>query len=189
MEIITTTMTILTVCLVFKSFQKMKIFVFTFMLIFCIQNTVMCQEKALIAENKDFLKGIQEYYKYLDSLKVDKDYHYVIVDATKKHDSTELVIYYYGGSYPFFNNKGRFIDFFNYEGYDLFFLGDFPNPVLNITCKKQLNILNDIIKKKFPNEYKYYVKGNYIAEPLICDYMELNLLFRNNKLVRKTRVY
>jgi hypothetical protein len=167
----------------------MKIFVLPFILIFCILSTVRCQEKAWITENKDFLNGIQEYYKYLDSLKVNKDYHYVIVDASKKHDTTELVIYYYGGSYPFFINKGKFIDFINYEGYDLFFLGDFPNPVINIACNKQLNILNDIIKNKFPNEYKYYIKGNYVAEPLICDYMELILSFKSNKLVRKNRVF
>ena len=56
---------------------------------FFILNTIWCQEKARFTENKDFLKGIQEYYKYLESLKTKKDYHYVIVDATKELDTTK----------------------------------------------------------------------------------------------------
>jgi len=138
-------------------------------------------------KNVDFDTAMEKYCKYIDSVTYKKDFDYVYVEATKRNDSTEFVIYLCGGSYDFLNEKERIVGFYVYKGFDILLLGDFPNEIVNIKKNIQLSTINKIILKRYPGDYEKFLIDEHSVGPLIYDYMNMTLIFKGEKLIKFKR--
>lgn len=142
-----------------------------------------CSEESVTWENKDFGMAVNNYCKYLDSVGYKHNFDYIFVKATTRNDSTLFLIYLCGGSYHFLKEQEEVIDFIQYKGYDILLKGDFPNRIVNIKRNDKLDIIDDIIKERYPKDYEKYVKNNNPVAPLIYDYMDITLIFKGTKLI------
>jgi len=138
-------------------------------------------------DNKEFEAAIDNYCKYADSSE-HRDSDYIYVEAEKRNDCTVFVILLAGGAYAFVNGTKPVIDFVKYKNYDILLVGDFPNQILNIEKNRKLNV-EDIVKVRFPLEYERYVKMKLFAPPLIYDYMNMTLTFKERKLINRKIEY
>lgn len=148
-----------------------------------------CKKEMKTWENKDFKTAIDNYCQYVDSVSYRNNFDYIFVESNIKNDSTEFVIYLCGGSYDFLNEKERIIDFFNYQKYDILLIGDFPNEIVKINKNANLNIINDIVRKRYPVDYEKYLNDKRSVGPLIYDYMNMILLFKGDRLISCKRQY
>jgi hypothetical protein len=135
--------------------------------------------------NKNFESALNEYYEYLDSI-TNRQGSYVIVNAEQLNGSLVISIHFGGGSYNFFHEN--VVDFLSYKNYDVLLIGDFPNKIINIIKTKKSNIEN-IVKKRYPDDYRNYLLDKSSVGPLMYDYMKMILVFKNNKMISCERVY
>jgi hypothetical protein len=160
---------------------------------FCLLTINSCghNQKKIIA-NKDFLVHLDEYIKYVDSSGSYKNNHdYIYLEAIKSKDTTKLIITLVGGSYEFLKHPYRtnIIDFFNYRGYKILLIGDFPNDIIQNKLNENLNIDNEIVKKYYPEDYSKWQKDSLSVGPLIYDYMGIFLTYKNNNLIYYHKQY
>jgi len=148
-----------------------------------------CNKAKEIWMNKDFKTAIDNYYSYLDSIEFDQDYDFILIDAIENKDSTIFEICLYGGSYCFLSKPESIVDFLSYRKFDVLLVGDYPNEIVNIEKNRNLNTIQDIVKIRYPNDYTKYLKNKHSIGPLIYDYMDMTLVFRNNKLISCKRQY
>jgi len=130
-----------------------------------------------IFENKDFRENIDLYFKYLSDKNYDKEHEYIYVRAETSKTKTSFIIYLNGGSYVFFNDSIRIIDYINYKNYNMLLVGDFPNNVVNIKKNMNLNISKDIIQKYFKKDYEEFKLTKREPAPDMYDYMNMSLEF------------
>jgi len=148
-----------------------------------------CNEKTKKWSNKDFEACINSYCSYLDSVGFTPDFDYIIVEAKKNDINTVFTIHLSGGAYHFLNEPEGIIDYFEYRGHYILLIGDFPNEIQKTTKNKQINIINDVIKKEYPEDYEKYLNNDYPFLPLIYDYMTMTLIFEDSRLVKCRRQY
>lgn len=172
-----------------KKHIKMKKNVFFIAILPLILVLISFNQEIKIWENKDFETAIDNYCKYVDSTSYKKNFDYIYVKATKKNNRVEFIIYLSGGSYDFIEKKERIIDFFSYKGHDILLIGDFPNEVVNIKKNNSLNVLEDVVKKRYHVDYDKFIQEKFAPAPLIYDYMNMTLIFKNDKLVSCKRQY
>lgn len=139
--------------------------------------------------NKTFEDELTNYCNYLDTVEYKKGFDFIYVDAHVNNDSVVFKIYLSGGSYALLEYEKSIIDFINFRGFDVLLLGDFPNKVVPIPRNQSLKVLDNIVKKRYPNEYDMIIKKNVIPAPVIYDYMSMNLVFIKGKLICSKRVY
>ena len=157
-------------------------------LIILILNTLLVafsscnQSRQELANNLWFKKALDDYTKYIDSIGYNKDSEYIYIEAKRVSDSTKMLIYLDGGSYSFIAEKDYIIDLFSYGNYNVLLVGDFPNEIIKIKKNEDLNVLEDIVRKKYPTDYEKYVMDDHSVVPLIYDSMNLKLIFKNGKL-------
>lgn len=142
-----------------------------------------------VFKNRAFEGELTNYCNYLDTVECKKDYDYILIKATSYKDSVTFEIYLNNGAYEFLEYKDSIIDFFNFKGYDVMLLGDFPNEVVSNAENQKLNVLEGIVKNRYPKEYKKYLQNKEIPAPLIYDYMSMNLVFLKGKLICSKRTY
>lgn len=160
-----------------------------FIIFFITLLLLACKKEMKTWGNKDFKTAIDNYCQYVDSVSYRNNFDYIYVESNIKNDSTEFVIYLCGGSYDFLNEKERIIDFFVYKKYDILLLGDFPNEIVKINKNVHLNIINDIVKKRYPADYEKYLNDKRSVGPLIYDYMNMILIFKGDRLISCKREY
>jgi len=166
--------------------SKVNIFIFVSLILGFI---LSCNTKSSKKwENIEFEKAMNSYRKYVDTIGFKNNFDFILVKAKKNKDSTLFIIYLCGGGYTFLEYKDRVIDFFTYQGIDILLLGDFPNEIVNIDKNKALDI-EDIVRKRYPSDYKKYLIDTHSVPPMICDFMNMTLTFKKNKLVNCKREY
>lgn len=148
-----------------------------------------CKKEMKTWENKDFKIALDNYCQFVDSVSYRNNFDYIFVESNIKNDNTEFVIYLCGGSYDFLNEKERIIDFFVYKKYDILLVGDFPNEIVQINKNTHLNIIRDIVKERYPEDYEKYLNDERSVGPLIYDYMNMILIFKGDKLISCKRQY
>lgn len=136
--------------------------------------------------------AIIKYYNYIDSVnyQIDNYHEYIYIQAAKSYDTTTFTIFLWGGAYIFCDpiEKEKIFDLVIYKNHYLLLTGDYPNEVINITKNKELNPI-DIVKTKYPDQYKKYLKDKLSVGPLIYDYMNMTLIFKKGKLISCKRQY
>jgi hypothetical protein len=147
-----------------------------------------CSQKYKIWNN-EFKEALNNYYSYVDSVNYKQGFDYIYIEATQNRDSVLFLIYLCGGSYDFINEKDKIIDFYSYKGKDILFVGDFPNNIMNIQRNIKLNVIDDIVKVRYPEDYIKYLEDEHSVGPLIYDYMDMTLTFKHNKLISCKRQY
>jgi hypothetical protein len=150
---------------------------------------ISCNKANKIGKNKEFEAALGNYFKYVDSVGFKHNFDYIFIEATKNRDSTVFVIYLYGGAYYFLHYTERIIDFTDYKKYEIVLIGDYPNDVVNVGRNKKLNIVNDILKVRYPKDYNKFLKDNHSVAPLIYDYMDMTLIFKQDKLISCKRQF
>jgi hypothetical protein len=163
--------------------MKNLIYLFSFALLLLIS----CERNRIKFNNVELSKAIENYCFYLDSLKDLKASDYIYMESFDFKDSIIFKISLVGGSYYFLNEQERIIDFGFYNDYQILLLGDFPNAVVNNKKNKQFNVIDNIVKKRFNEDYIKYLNDKLSIAPLIYDYMTLTLTFKEGKLVRYSR--
>jgi len=148
-----------------------------------------CNNNSKTWNNKEFANAIDNYCQYIDSIKSEHTNEYLYVEARNCNDSIVFIIALVGGSYDFLYSQDMIVDFFTYHGFDILLLGDFPNEIVRVEKNKNLNIIDDIVKIRYPDDYNKYLKDKNSVAPLIYDYMDMTLVFRNNKLISCKRQY
>lgn len=136
-------------------------------------------------KNNDFKSAINEYYKYMDSTAYDPGY-YVIVNAEKTNDSLVLSIHYSWGSYNFFQKD--VVDYLKYRHHEVLLTGAFPNRIIYVK-KKKWPYIENIIKEKYPDEYKKFLNNPSSVGPIMSDDMEMSLVFKRNRMLSCKRQY
>ena len=109
------------------------------------------------------------------------------IDAEEAGDSTVFSIYLDGGASPFLNETNRIRGFFRYKKYDLLLSGDYPNRIVHFERHQNLNLLENVVKVRYPDAYKKYLKDKSPVAPIMSDNMGMTLVFKKNRLVRCTR--
>lgn len=136
-------------------------------------------------KNRNFASALNEYYNYLDSLTIRPD-TYIIVSAESINDTLLLSIHLGGGAYNFFHKP--VIDFVHYKNRDILLVGDFPNEIIKIKKTKESNIEN-IVKERYPDDYKEYLIDKSSVGPIMGDYMKMILIFKKDRLMSFKRQY
>jgi hypothetical protein len=140
--------------------------------------------------NREFLLHLDEYLQYVDSTKeYTDDFDYIYVEATSRFDSTFFLITLMGGSYTFIDEMNRIKNFIRYKDFNLLFVGDYPNQVIDIRPDKKIDIINDILKKYYKEDYDKYQKDPGSIVPMIYDYMSYNLTYKQDKLISTKKQY
>jgi hypothetical protein len=139
--------------------------------------------------NKTFEDELTNYCNYLDTVGYKKGFDFIYVDAHVNNDSVVFKIHLSCGSYELLEYEKSIIDFISFKGFDVLILGDFPNTVVPISHNQSLKVLDNIVKKRYPNEYAMIIKKNEIPAPVIYDYMSMKLVFLKGKLICSKRVY
>ena len=142
-----------------------------------------------VFKNKAFEAELTDYCIYLNTVECKKDFDYIFIKAASYKDSVTFEIYLTGGAYDFIKYKDFIIDFFNFKGYDVLLIGDFPNIVVPRKKNQGLQIIDKIVRKKYPKEYEKYLQNKETPAPLIYDYMSMNLVFFKSNLIYSKRVY
>jgi hypothetical protein len=140
-------------------------------------------------KNKEFKQAIDSYCEYVDSVGFKPNFDYIYIEALKSLDSTVFFVYLVGGAYDFLVDSKKIVDFIIYNKNDIMFIGDFPNDVVEIKKNKRLNIIDDILKVRYPNDYNKYLQDKHSVGPLIYDSMNMTLVFKKNKLISCKRQY
>lgn len=86
-------------------------------------------------------------------------------------------------------DQQRFVDFFEYKGYDILLLGDFPNDVIRISKNKKIDMIEDLVRVKYPQDYQDYLKDPHSVKPLPGEEMEMVLTFCKNRFISCKRNY
>jgi hypothetical protein len=162
-----------------------KIISFTTLCLFLVIGIQSCsakkQEKneldSVIFENKDFRNNIDLYLKYLSEFYYNKEHEYIYVRAETSKTKTSFIIYLCGGSYYFFRDSSKIIDYIDYKNYNMLLVGDFPNIVVNIKKNLRLDITKGILLKYFKKDYEKFKLTKYGPAPEIYDYMNMSLEF------------
>jgi hypothetical protein len=167
--------------------KKLAVFVILFLMIILLNS---CNKEKFTWENKEFKSAIDYYCKYIDSSNYyEQNFDYMYIKAAVKSDSTVFMIYLDGGAYIFLTETSSITDFFVYNKHDVLLTGDFPNKIVNIKKNKRLNIIDDILKVRYPSDYKKYLHDKSTVGPLIYDYMNMTIIFKENKLISCKRQY
>lgn len=148
-----------------------------------------CRNQEKSFKNKEFELALANYIEYVDSVQYKPSFDYILIDASGYADSTVFSIYLCGGSYVFLKSPEKVADFFSYKGYDVLLLGCFPNEVIPMEKNKNLNIVRDVVRKRYPGDYKKYLNDKYSVGPLIYDEMNMILVFKRTKLISCNRYY
>ena len=167
----------------------MRIMIHTLMFLTLLLVFTFCDKEYKYWKNNEFESAINQYITYLDSVNNNLDSDYIYIEANQMNDSTKFNIYLWSGAYPFLNYSDKFIDFFKYKKHNVLLIGDFPNPVLRIKKNVKINVINDIIKKRFPKDYEKYIRDNNSVGPLLYDYMDMTLIFKQDQLFSLKRQY
>ena len=172
---------------------------FTALSLFLMIGILSCSEKkqekhkldSVIFENKDFRDNIDLYLKYLSDKNYHKEHEYIYARAETSKTKTSFLIYLSGGSYHFFNDSLKIIDYIDYKNYKILLVGDFPNNVVNIKKNLHLNISKDILLKYFKKDYEKFKLNGYEPAPEIYDYMSMKLEFnkKGNIILTKCQYY
>jgi hypothetical protein len=159
----------------------------------CLLITIACrQNQQNIRANNDFVIFLDEYINYVDSTQsYKKNYDYIYLDATEKHDSIDLIITLIGGSYEFlkYPYRAKIIDFLNYRGYNILLSGDFPNEIIRNKINSALDINKDIVKKYYFDDFLKWQQDSLSVGPMIYDYMAIFLTYKKNKLIDYHKQY
>jgi hypothetical protein len=169
--------------------QYMKNLFYYLSLILISAILLSCRKNITGFGNRDFDAALSNYLSYADSVHYKNGFDYIVVDALQDKDSLKVSIYMLGGSYIFLETPNKIIDFINFKDHDILLYHDFPNDIINIKQNMKLNIIGDIVKKRYPNDYKKYSNDKNSVAPLIYDYMSMRLVFKKDKLVRCSRQY
>jgi len=147
-----------------------------------------CKQRGFIVENKTFESAFNQYCYYIDSLNEYRQcFDFIEIDAKKSHNYTYFKIHLSGGGYPSIHKS--IIDFLKYKKYDVILVGDYPNEIITLHKNQNLNPIIDIIKKRYPEDYKKYIIDKRLVPPLIYDYKILKLKFANHKLIHSEISY
>ena len=167
----------------------MRIMIQTSILLTLLLVLTFCNKEFSFWGNREFESAINQYINYLDSVEYNLDSDYICIEANQMNDSTKFNIYLWAGAYPFIRYSDTFIDFIKYKKHNLLIIGDFPNRVLRVNKNVKINIINDIIKKKYPKDYEKYLLDNMSVSPLLYDYMDMTLIFKQDRLLSLKRQY
>lgn len=167
--------------------MKSKVELIVLLMIFV--SLVSCFEKKIYWSSKDFEAAIDSYCQYVDSVGFKNKFDYIHIKAEKHDSKVTFTVHLTGGAYRFLNESNEIIDFFPYKGHDILLIGDFPNEIANINKNKRIDITNDIIKRRYPEDYKRYLDNINLVGPLIYDYMTMILIFKEGKLISCKRQY
>jgi len=161
----------------------MKYGSYCIILFFFLYAGISCKDVKNVWENNDFEKAINAYCTYADSVGYLKNFDYILIEGIKRGDSIFFKVFLWGGAYIFITEKERIIDFINYKNHDMLLLGDFPNSIVDISKNKHLNPVEDIVKNRYPSDYRNLFYYNRDIGPLIYDYKTMDLIFTKNKLI------
>ena len=134
-------------------------------------------------QNIEFNTILNSYIQYIDSIKPKHGKDFIEISARLKEDTIIFDITLSGGSYSFIKEANNIIDYFDFNGTKILLMGDFPNEIVNLKKNEHLNILEDIVKKKYYTDYLKFKKNPHLVLPLIYDYKELIISFIKNKLI------
>jgi hypothetical protein len=148
-----------------------------------------CNSSTIKFDNNEFAMAVDDYLIYVDSVNYKPDFDYIYIEAYNFKDSTAFRISLVGGSYDFLNEPNRIIDFGKYKGIDILLIGDFPNEIVNIKRNTRLNTMDEIVKQRYPEDYKKYLKDEHSVGPLIYDNMNMTLVFKKDKLISCKKQY
>lgn len=158
-----------------------------------ILNFSSCMESGKPWKNREFDSAINDYCRYLDTLPIHEyknGFDYIYIEATQKEDITSFSITLWGGLYNFLKRQDKIKGFFKYKNYDIMLFGDFPNIIVDTKMDIDLNSWIDIVKKRYPTDYCKYLKDNSSVGPLLYDYMNMTLIFKEDKLITyKRQIY
>ncbi|MDP4202533.1 MAG: hypothetical protein Q8861_07540 [Bacteroidota bacterium] len=141
-----------------------------------------CGQHDFKVDNKTFESALNQYCCYVDSLnEYRKDFDFIEIDAKKNQNCTYFKIHLSGGGYPFIHKS--VIDFLKYKKYDVILVGDYPNEIITVHKNQKINPVVDILKERYPEDYKKYTVDKRLVPPLIYDYKILKLKFVNRKLI------
>jgi len=151
---------------------------------------ISCIKPQKFTADRKFLNEIDYYIKYIDSTGDYKNnFDFIDILAKKKHDTVDFTVTLYGGSYIFLHRQYSVKDFLTYKGYSIVLRGDFPNSIVSMETDKHLDIVNDIVKKYYKEDFKKFKKDSLSVGPLIYDYMGLFLTYRQDSLIKKKEEY
>jgi hypothetical protein len=145
---------------------------------FCERN-----QKQVRFENKEFEHNLIEFLRYIDSSGYKQDFDYIIVECSTTKDSTQFSIYKSAGAYSMIYHLEQFVDYFNYKGHNILLLGHFPNNIVKILKNKKINVVEDIVKAKYPQDYNDYLQNPRWVKPIQSDEMEMVLTFYKDKFI------
>jgi len=162
-----------------------KYFITIFIVILFIIDSCSIADK-FPSENKEFVNQLDSYLKYIDSNSFyKKDRDYISIVSQFSNDTTFFVFYISDGAYQFIEEKNEFIDFIRYKDYDFLLLGNFPNQIVNNQRNENKNLPLEIVKERYPKEYKEYLINPKRVYPYIIDLKEIELWFYKDKLIYK----
>jgi hypothetical protein len=148
-----------------------------------------CSQNEFSFKNKELKEKINEYINYADSCGYKLNYDYIIIDCSIITDTVTFSVYLSGGAYNIIYDKQRFIDFIDFKKHSLLFLGSFPSEFFGKDHIKRFDSFNEIIKEKYPDDYIKYLKEPHSVFPNQYDSMEMEIKFKNGKLISCSRNY
>jgi len=159
------------------------------MLVLFALSIMSCTQRDVSFNNIEFERNLSAYLSYVDSIEYIQDRDFVIVNCTTEGDTIRFSIYKSGGAYSMIHHVQQFVDYFEYKKYDLLIIGNFPNDVIQISKNNKINVIEDIIRVKFPQDYQTYLQNPYWVKPLPGENMEMVLTFYKDKFISCKRNY
>jgi len=150
---------------------------------------ISCEKPTKLNAERQFLKEVDYYINYIDSIGDYKDnFDFIYILSKKKSDTVDFIITLCGGPYIFLHRPSSIKNFLRYKGYNIVLDGDFPNAIIKNKPQDQLDLFN-IVKKVYKEDYEKFKKDSMSVVPLIYDYIGLHLTYTQDKLITKKKQY
>lgn len=159
------------------------------MLVLFALSIMSCTQRDVSFNNKEFERNLSAYLSYVDSIEYIQDRDFVIVKSTTEGDTIRFSICKSGGAYCLIHDMHQFVDYFKYKKYDMLIIGHFPNDVIQISKNNKINVIENVVRVKFPNDYKDYLQNPHSVKPLPGEEMEMVLTFYKDKFISCKRNY
>ena len=79
--------------------------------------------------------------------------------------------------------------FMEYDNHNIMLVGDYPNNVINFSKNKNLDLINDVLKTKFPEDFKKYSIDPHSVQPILNDRMGMVIKFYEGRMILYKRNY